>query len=86
MALSITWCLTISDPQTFTSGLALGRFAEDIPDFGKLIDLVPKWANYYRIRGPCFNHTGNQRSHSTIYETTEGCGILSALTQRQSRF
>ena len=40
--------------------LALGRYAEAIPDFSKLIDLVPKWGNYYRLRGLCFYHTSDR--------------------------
>jgi tetratricopeptide (TPR) repeat protein len=42
-----------------TALVALGRFAEAIPDFSKLIDLVPKWGDYYRLRGLCFYHTSS---------------------------
>lgn len=40
-----------------TALFALGRFGEAIPDFDKLIDLVPQWGNYYRLRGLCFYQT-----------------------------
>lgn len=42
-----------------TALFALGRFADAIPDFSKLIGLVPGWGNYYRLRGLCFYHTSN---------------------------
>jgi tetratricopeptide (TPR) repeat protein len=42
-----------------TALFALGRFADAIPDFSKLIGLVPGWGNCYRLRGLCFYHTSN---------------------------
>ena len=39
---------------------ALGRFAEAIPDFSKLISLIPQWGDYYRLRGLCFYHTNHR--------------------------
>lgn len=39
---------------------ALGRFAEAIPDFSKLIELVPQWGDYYRLRGLCHVHANNR--------------------------
>ena len=39
---------------------ALGRFAEAIPDFSRLIELVPQWADYHRLRGLSFFHTGDR--------------------------
>ena len=38
----------------------LGRFAEAIPDFSKLIGLIPQWGDYYRLRGLCFYHTNHR--------------------------
>ena len=39
---------------------ALRRFAEAIPDFSKLIELIPLWGDCYRLRGLCFYHTSNR--------------------------
>ncbi|MEW5939717.1 MAG: tetratricopeptide repeat protein, partial [Chloroflexota bacterium] len=40
--------------------MALGQYAEAIPDFSKLVELYPTWGGYYQLRGLCYFRTGDK--------------------------
>ena len=40
--------------------MALNQYTEAIPDFSKLIELLPIWAGYYQSRGLCYFYTGDK--------------------------
>jgi hypothetical protein len=37
--------------------MALGKYAEAVPDFDKLVELFPTGAVYYQLRGLCYFHS-----------------------------
>lgn len=40
--------------------MALGQYAEAIPDFSKLVELYPTWAGSYLLRGSCYFRAGDK--------------------------
>ncbi len=43
-----------------TSLMALGRYAEALTDFSRLVDFYPNYDECYRLRGICYYHAGDR--------------------------